>query len=120
MGYSILIVEDNALLALELGQAIGEAGFKTVGPAMSAAQAIDFIKKGECSGAVLDINLRGETSTEVANELRSRGIPFITITGYARPQQPAAFEGVPTLTKPVAMTVVVEELRRCLGTAGHA
>jgi len=115
MGQRILIVEDNALLALELQQAVGQAGFKAVGLALSAAQAIDFIRQGECTGAVLDINLRGETSAEVANELRARGIPFITITGYARPQQPAAFEGVPSLTKPVSMTVVVDELRRCLG-----
>ncbi len=118
MGARILIVEDNALLALELGQAIGEAGFAAVGPALSAAKAIELIEKGGCDAAVLDINLRGETSAAVADELRTRTIPFITITGYARAQQPAVFEGVPTFTKPVAMTLVVEELRRCLGHAG--
>ncbi|MFY9640535.1 MAG: response regulator [Rhodomicrobium sp.] len=115
MGARILIVEDNALLALELGQAIGEAGFAVAGPALSAARAVELIEKSGCDAAVLDINLRGETSAAVANELRTRAIPFITITGYARAQQPAVFEGVPTFTKPVAMATIVEELRRCLG-----
>ena len=63
---------------------------------------------------MLDINLRGETSEPVAKELHIRGIPFITMTGYARAQQPAVFEGTPTFTKPVAMDLVIEELHRSL------
>jgi CheY-like chemotaxis protein len=118
MAQRVLIVEDNALLALELEQAMQEAGFMAVGPALSAAQAIELVKNSSFDAAVLDINLRGETSADVADELRARNIPFITIPGYARPQQPPVFDGVPTLTKPVSMTVVIEELRRLVPTPG--
>ncbi len=112
MGGRILVVEDNALLAIELAQALTGAGFKTVGPALTVAQAMALIGKAGCDAAVLDINLRGETSEPVAKELHIRGIPFITMTGYARTQQPAIFEGAPTFTKPVAMELVIDELRR--------
>jgi DNA-binding response OmpR family regulator len=118
MGGRILVVEDNALLAIELAQALKDAGFETVGPALTVTQAMSLIGKSGCDAAVLDINLRGETSEPVAKELRVRGVPFITMTGYARGQQPAIFEGTPTFTKPVAMELVIEELRRSVsGTA---
>jgi len=112
MAERILIVEDNALLAIELAEALKGAGFEIAGPALTVAQAITLIGKTGCDAAVLDINLRGETSEAVALELRDRGVPFITMTGYARTQQPAIFEGVPTFTKPVAMDAVIAQLRR--------
>ncbi len=114
MGARILVVEDNALLAIELAQALTSAGFEAVGPALTVAQSIALIEKDGCDAAVLDINLRGETSEPVAESLRARGIPFITMTGYARAQQPAVFEGAPTFTKPVAMELVIDGLNRCL------
>ncbi len=114
MGGRILVVEDNALLAIELAQALEGAGFDVAGPALTVAQSMAQIEKSGCDAAVLDISLRGETSEPVARELRARGIPFITMTGYARTQQPAAFEGAPTFTKPVAMEQVIGELQRCL------
>lgn len=111
----ILVVEDNALVALDLAEALGEAGFEVIGPAMSVLQAIGLIGTPGCDAAVVDINLRGETSEAVARELKARSIPFMTMTGYVRAQQPAVFDGVPTFTKPVAMPLVIAELRRCLG-----
>ncbi len=119
MGGRILVVEDNALLAIELAQALEAAGFGIAGPALTVAQAMAQLDKSGCDAAVLDISLRDETSEPVAKELRTRGIPFLTMTGYARTQQPKAFEGAPTFTKPVAMDQVIRELHRCLqGRAG--
>lgn len=114
MGGRILVVEDNALLAIELAQALASAGFDVVGPALTVAQSMALIEKSGCDAAVLDINLRGETSEPVAKELHNRGIPFMTMTGYARAQQPPVFEGTPTFTKPVVMELVIDELRRSL------
>jgi DNA-binding NtrC family response regulator len=114
MGGRILIVEDNALLAIELAQALASAGFEVVGPALTVAQSMAAIEKNGCDAAVLDINLRGETSEPVAKELNRRGIPFITMTGYARAQQPAVFERAPTFTKPVSMDLVIDQLHRSL------
>ncbi len=115
MAARILIVEDNALVALDLSEALRTAGFEVAGPAMTVAQAMTLIGGGGCDAAVLDINLRGETSEEVAHELKAQAIPFMTLTGYARTQQPEVFEGVPAFTKPVPAPLVIEELRRCLG-----
>jgi DNA-binding NtrC family response regulator len=115
MSGRILVVEDNALLAIELAQTLASAGFEVVGPALTVAQSMALIEKTGCDAAVLDINLRGETSEPVAKELHARGIPFLTMTGYARAQQPKIFEGAPTFTKPVAIELVIGELHNSLG-----
>jgi DNA-binding NtrC family response regulator len=113
----ILIVEDNALIAIDLAQALEAAGFEVMGPAMTSAQALALLKERGCNAAVVDINLRGETSEAVAVELSARRIPFVTMTGYALAQQPGAFDGVPAFAKPVAPQIIIDGLRRCLGPA---
>jgi len=108
----ILIVEDNALIALDLAQALTKAGFEVLGPAASPEQALLIISERGCDAAVVDINLRGETSEPVALQLKALGIPFITLTGYSLSQRPPAFEGVPAFTKPVAPEFIITELSK--------
>jgi PAS domain S-box-containing protein len=82
---SILVVEDEVLIALDIGQILAEAGFDVVGPASSAAQALDLIRRDGCEAAVLDVNLGCETSERVALELKERGRPFVALVGlFAR------------------------------------
>ena len=108
----ILVVEDNALVAFELCRALEAAGFEVAGPAASVGQALTLIKECRCDAAVLDIQLRGETSEAVAHVLAALSIPFMTMTGYARTRQQPIFEGVPHFTKPVPSSMVVAELRK--------
>ena len=112
----ILVVEDEVLIGLDIRQILADAGFDIVGPASSAAQALDLIRRDGCEAAVLDVNLGCETSERVAFELKERGRPFVTLSGYSREQHPAAFSGAPALTKPLQPDLLVTELRRLLET----
>lgn len=111
----VLVVEDEALVALEIVHSLREARFEVLGPARSVAQAFDILKKSRCSAAVLDINLGSETSEAVAVELNRRGIPFVIVSGYSLDQLPQAFEGVPALVKPVRPDLLKKELNRLMG-----
>jgi DNA-binding response OmpR family regulator len=97
----ILVVEDEVLIALDIGQILAEAGFDVVGPANSAAQALDLMKHIGCEAAVLDVNLGSKTSERVALELKKRGRPFVALSGYSHDQHPTAFSDAPALTKPL-------------------
>jgi hypothetical protein len=55
---------------------------------------------GGIDAVILDINLDGEMSYAVADELTSRGIPFVFSTGYGGEELPYGYEGVPLLKKP--------------------
>jgi len=67
----ILVVGDVAIIALALAHALETAGFEVIGPAPFVVKALALISSGRCDGAVLDINLRGETSEPIARELKA-------------------------------------------------
>lgn len=114
----ILLAEDEALLALLLAERLEQAGFSIVGPATSVAAALALIEQEGCDAAVLDVQLGVETAAPIAQALRSRNIPFLTLSGYSESQRPAAFDGAPMLVKPVRVPDLVAFLKRCL--AGNA
>lgn len=108
----ILVVEDEALIAMEIAAALESAGFDVLGPAASVAGAMKLIEQAGCEGAVLDINLGLETAEPIARQLASRGTPFVAITGYGRDQVPPAFRSVPLIGKPLEPGRVVAELKQ--------
>lgn len=110
----ILIVEDNALAALELVEALHLAAFEVIGPASTVALALQLLAAEGCDAAVLDINLGKETSEAVALELKRRRLPFLTVSGYSKEQHPPVFHGVPAHTKPLRHGQIVADLGRLL------
>jgi CheY-like chemotaxis protein len=100
-GLSVLIVEDNFLVAEAVREAFEEAGAIVVGPAPRLSEALRKAESTTLDGAVLDINLAGEFCFPLAEALRKRGVPFIFLTGYGEASLiPAAFRDVPRLSKP--------------------
>ena len=96
------MVEDEFLIAEEMVAMLEEAGHVVVGPAGSvrAAQSI-LADRPLPDVAVIDANLRGETSAALATTLRERGIPFCVCTGYRISDLKTAFGDVVTLQKPI-------------------
>jgi AraC-like DNA-binding protein len=111
---SLLVVEDQALVAFETARALGQAEFEVLGPARSAVKALELIKSSRCDAAVLDAMLDGETAEQVARELDERGTPFIVLSAYAQEQLPSLLRSAPFLAKPLQPQRLLEEVRRCL------
>jgi DNA-binding response OmpR family regulator len=111
----VLVVEDDALLGLDIAAQLADAGFDVVGPAVSVASAFRLMDETCCDVAVLDVNLGSETSEPVAIELRTRATPFIVLSGYSSEQHPPGFHGAPTLAKPARPEDLVAILGRCVG-----
>lgn len=60
--------------------------------------------------AVLDINLRGGRSFELAGDFMKDGVPFLFITGYDQEVIPERFEKVVRLQKPVEFRHIIQTL----------
>jgi DNA-binding response OmpR family regulator len=113
MNARVLIVEDDALLALDLAHQLEFNGFTVVGTPASVAAALAILDQpNTCDGAVLDVNLGKETSEPIAHRLLAEGTPFLVISGYAATQHPKVFQGAPALTKPVRTERLLAELRK--------
>lgn len=111
----ILVVEDEALIAIELADLLEANGYEVVGPAASAQTAIDLIARAGCDGAMLDVNLGDGTSEPVARRLQDLRIPYIAVSGYARDQLPPAMRDAVLVEKPTAPDALLEEVARTIG-----
>jgi DNA-binding response OmpR family regulator len=113
----ILVVEDEVLIALEVEAVLLEQGFLVLGPATTVEAALTLIAKHQPDAAILDVNLRGELVSPVAEALRYRGVPFLTTSAHGHPDQVAGavLAGVPHLGKPTSSVTLLTALRTLLG-----
>jgi chemotaxis family two-component system sensor kinase Cph1 len=109
--HRILVVEDNALLALSLEDMLKGAGAKVVGPAVTLDEAKRFATEEALSAALLDIRLDDDDVWPVARILAARGIPFVFSTGhFDRASLPPEWSERPILTKPVGRQKIIAAL----------
>ena len=97
---SILIVEDEPLIAMMLEDFILSLGHEVTGSCDSVRSALAEIEKSEFDLAILDVNLKGESVWPVATALRGKGTPFVLASGGHVDPPPAEFNDVPMIEKP--------------------
>ena len=81
-GRLVLVVEDEFLIAMDLELLLRRHGWRVLGPAATVNEALRLLQSETPDVALLDINLRGELVTPVAEELRARGVPFLLASAY--------------------------------------
>lgn len=81
----ILVVEDEAPVALDLRKRLSNVGYTVPAIATTAQEAIELAGKVAPDLILMDIKLRGEvTGIEAARQIRTRyGIPIVYLTAYA-------------------------------------
>lgn len=79
-GLSILIVEDEPMIAMDIAQAFEDCG-SHVTITNTLRHAAILIEHDELSGAILDHSLGSFNSSVIYARLQERGIPFIIYTG---------------------------------------
>lgn len=112
-GLSVMVLEDEPLIALNLEDVLIEAGAKMFGNFASCAAALKaFGEAGTMPDvAILDINLSGETSAQVAERLDREGVPFVFTTGYGKGHELLEqFPGRVALRKPTQTSELIEAL----------
>jgi two-component sensor histidine kinase/CheY-like chemotaxis protein len=113
---TILLVEDEPLVAMMIEKLIVSLGFSVVGPCTTVAQACRAIDNEIFTSAILDINLGGELVFPVADILSRRQIPFIFTTGYGPERIVPRFAHIPLLPKPVEAHMLRKMLAEALAT----
>lgn len=98
----ILVVEDSYLEADALSRLLTGSGYDVVGPAGRLSEAMTLASGQALDGALLDVDLGGERSFDVAATLRRRSVPVAFISGYDRSIVPDSDElrSIPFVLKP--------------------
>lgn len=98
----VIVVEDNFSKAHGLEHLLAAAGCAVVGLAGNVEAALDLVAKSTFDLALLDIDLRGQRVTPVADTVRKRKRPLIFLSGYGDGDVlPKHLRGLPRLEKPI-------------------
>ena len=103
-----MIVEDEAIIAMSLEDALVEEGFRIVGPFSACAEALRALADVVPDLAILDAVLSDGPCLELARELRRRGVPFMIYSGAEEFRNSAReLDGVPWVEKPAPLQAVL-------------
>jgi DNA-binding response OmpR family regulator len=110
-GRSILVVEDEFLIALDIVQALEKAGANAT-MTTTVRHALILIEHDGLAGAIMDHGLTDGDSTKVCARLKERGIPYLSYSGF-EPVQGASADA-PYIAKPVSMDVLMSAMEELL------
>jgi CheY-like chemotaxis protein len=114
--YRILVVEDAFLLITLLQDLFDGLGWVMVGPAARLFDALQLAREEAFDAALLDVNLDGTMSWDVAMILRERGIPFVFGTGYnISAVLPDYLAGSPVIGKPYQLSELQMVIQQAIG-----
>jgi DNA-binding NtrC family response regulator len=113
-GHTLLVVEDDLFVGLELAQILEEMGGGVVGPLRTIAAAEQAVAAGGFDIAILDVNIGGKYVFGIAETLEARRLPVLFVTAYATDDRlfPDAMREIPRLPKPVQPMALLHVLRR--------
>lgn len=120
IGYRVLVVEDEVLIALEIQDILQDFGCEVVGPIGKLDTALELALNERIDAAILDVTIRGGKVFPVADILQGRNIPFVLASGYGDWALPEAMRDQPRLTKPFSTVELAEHVKRlCREVAQH-
>jgi CheY-like chemotaxis protein len=97
----VLLVEDNAIVAMNTEEQLHEIGAEQVVLATSVAEALAKCEAQSFDFALLDFNLGDETSIDLARWLRGHNVPFAFASGFGdQIELPADLDDCLILSKP--------------------
>jgi DNA-binding response OmpR family regulator len=114
---SVLIVEDEPLIALDLHAALSGAGASIIA-ATKSAEALALIRIAEIMVAVLDVNLDNQDCSAICHALYRRKIPFAFHTGHPGAVLVKEWPMAPVLVKPAQASAIVACITSLVGRLG--
>ena len=102
------------LVLLNIEDMLADHGCTSVIAASNADQALALIAAQPFDAAMVDLNLDGSKSYQVADALAARGVPFVFSTGYSGETLDDGYRDRPVLGKPYRDAQLVETLTRLL------
>lgn len=120
-GRTILVAEDNAIIAMDLQTILESQGVAIIGPWSTVADALDAVAKGGIDAALLDVDLQDGDALPVIEALAERHLPIVLTTGHdISGRLPQAFASLPLVAKPFVEADIVAALEAALWSEDDA
>jgi len=112
----VLLVVDNAIIALDLQRLLGEAGYRVVGPATMAAEIQRIVQRGDIDCAILDLDVDRRAPLPVADLLAFADVPFVYLTTGAFGPRPARHSRRPVVEMPFTREILLAAVESALAS----
>lgn len=99
---TVLLVEDDAIIAMDMEMNLSDLGWLVLGPTATAQGASDILKTTMPDLALLDFNIRGGTSENLAMSLIEQSVPVIFLSGDNKATDIQGLKDCKVLSKPVS------------------
>ena len=107
----VLVAEDQAIVAMAIQDELTDAGFEVAGPFGTCAAAMDWLHRNSPDYAILDLALQDGPCTDVALELRRRGVGFAVFSGSAQHEAEPVFAEAPWYEKPSDLRELIRDMK---------
>ena len=114
-GCSILVVEDEALAAIDVTSIIEMAGGRVIGPAYSLGQGFNCLRYGRIDCALLDVNLHDELVFTLADALAERGVPIVFLSAHSLDIAPPHHRERCLVRKPYSTHGLIQAIKAAVG-----
>lgn len=100
---------------MELEERLQDMGYDVLGPAATVEDARQVLDGQRPDAALLDSNLAGVSSTQLAASLAAAGVPVAFCTGYDTIKNlPPELKNAPILTKPIGDADLLKVLKQLI------
>ena len=110
----VLIVEDEAMIAMLVELILQNADCAVVGPVSSVRGALRLIERQSLDAAVVDFRLGDDDSCEIIDVLDQRGVPFLIMTGQEMADLPPRLRHLNIMNKPFQPEALVRAVEKIL------
>src|SRR6476660_4280605 len=112
-GRSILVVEDEPLIGMDIVDALKSAG-ASVTTTMSSNHALILVEHDGLDAAIIDHGLTDDDNSQLCARLKERDIPFVIYSGFSRIE--GACAEAPLVKKPASPDVLIATVEGLLAS----
>ncbi len=111
---TVMVAEDDPLLADDLLNILTEAGAVVAGPASNVKSALDLPENAKPDCAILNAGVAYQTAMGISKRLNELGIPYLIQSGHSEQKLPDDLKGSRFLAKPIERRRLVESVAAML------
>ncbi|MPZ29657.1 MAG: response regulator [Rhodospirillales bacterium] len=110
----VLMVVDDAIMALDLQRLLHEAGYRVVGPATTVSEIQRMIQRGDIDCAILDLDIDRRAPLPIADLLAFADVPFVYLTTGVLGPVPCRHRQRPVVEKPFTREILIAAVEKAM------
>jgi CheY-like chemotaxis protein len=110
----VLVVVDDAIVALDLQRLLRDAGYRVVGPATTVADIQRMIQRDDIDCAILDLDVDRRAPLPIADLLAFADVPFVYLTTGVFGAVPWRHRHRPVVEKPFTREILIAAIEKAM------